>query len=1113
VTTPPFAFPSAFEVYEPTPEEIAAHERALVQPDGDEDEELHELVDEPDLGAVIPKETVVPIEPDAPWHATLYNNVKATHTGRAVSWSVYRMLAHRPLVVDELDVVEAMGESATQVKSELQYACLHASAGYRNALHVRGSCGFQIDLEGCPEADVEAELAALQYVDLIHPSASHWLRLSTGEFRVRATIRTSRWITEDERHWIFDKWIAPRAPHADRAMRSSVQGSVIPAVSRTNREAWWCVETGAVMPVDLVLDETGPAPKGYAKQSGGSMSAPIERVPTHPMPADQRMAMFVRALADLEKCPPRSATTGGTLKGSHGFPWVQRIARDAVNFGVPFADALAVATERADASWQPREVAEAFVGAWRYIDRSSRWESRLPPMDGPLAERITPSGDVAERIATFAGGMLFVKAGMGSGKTEGAARLCLANPTWRVLFVTSRQRSAKEAARRAGLEFYQNASPTSSRVAVCINSLGKFALTRDAKGKEVLREWDLVVIDETPEVVDAIFKLCREPPQKMLKLLVNTFVRARNSIALSADLREWHVALFTKPDAETTLAHERIESAEVLPRHAYVMPCSECEVATWDAIVEAHAAGDGRKVVVQSSSKATLDRFARMIAAELPSVRVFSLTRHTDPNAVENFDETVREHDVIMTNTAGGSALSCHVPIWRQFVLLDNNAIGGHAIGQLIGRFRVFSDDGMLVVGERVQRGTSLSIDADEVETELQGRCERGEWTDDVHWDGKAWRWDYLPAKTALVHLMIDARAQRSDPTFAAEAERRGWTLEHVEYQDPETDVATFTATMRRLKKELRDEQIAAIVQAPDMTEAEYRKTAATEYTRTPEAEARIARHLIQREILGDAEAPPPDPTDWRATMAWSCKHARRSVVDDDLARRWHDGAYAGQIRRWCLTLARAYAPKVGQAAELDERERNDHDAARASGETHEARLLVLLLRECFGLAPGDDPGTRTVPVGRPRKDGSHKHWRTIPAGVDVSTLRARVLAFYREHRAALQAAGWGDFAAPTEDTAIGWLGDRLRGRIAVGLTRRGKGDDRTYSPAWPPVPHWTPTWLRMEARAEARAALQSHARAGAAPEAGAEKGPTKTNTRSPSGPERGTFSAPLPSA
>lgn len=1038
------------EDYDLSPEEI---ERFSSPPSIDDEEDDDDRLER--RRTPLPAGPVVPVDPNEPSRGTLYRSMKATNSGSPLSWAALLQLVRDPLEYAELDLAGSGADDVAKLaKSELPYFSLHL-AEYRNNAHVRGLCGWIIDWDETDEESFRSEAAALACA-VLYPSANHVAGLRKGIFKAKGIIRASRWCNPEEWKWIYEAWILKLAPHADPAMAKAAMGSYVPACGVRYRDAYWYeLYEDRVLDVDAVLAEIGPP---VAKPKTFDRTAREEST----IPLGSRLGLLHQKLVDVQPVPRSS--TSGELTGNRGMSWIRRVVFAGISFAVGGSDILAIVRDQntqlpALDRWLDDELQEAVARAEQYSD-TVEWGGELPD-DVPVIEAEAVEADkLVERISTFAGGLLFVRAGMGVGKTQGAAQLCRAHPEWKILWITSSVRSAREAAQRANLNFYQTANKNESRLVLCIDSLHKWYTEPDGMKQ---REWDLVVCDELPECINAIFFRCkRTQPDLLLRMLTNLLRSAPTALAMSADLRQWHLGL-----CAGSRKFETTQTTEVLVRHAYIMNNSNCELAAWEHCLELepHQA----KIVIQSTSKRTVDAFARRLQAEKPELRVFVLTRHT--KMFDNFDEIVREHDVILMNTAGGSSLNCWVPIWRQFVLLDNNAVIGSASGQLIARFRCLTDDGMLIVGQRVTKGSGLQTDRTAIEEEVRNAAASGAWSDKIaEHDGEKWVWHSQAAFDAKVNLVADQRQQRNDPSFVAEAHRRGWTFEFAKW-DSEMNTATFAAQMRLTREELREESYQSIVDAIDISEVRFHEIAAQGYERDEQTESQIIRHMIQREIYGDRDPDMPKPTSvnrvdwWGSVFRWMANVERTPLTIED-AKRWRDGEWSKQMRRYCLLLMVEHAPALGHhATEVAEPRRHGYDASRARGEGFETRLLELLLQECFGYRANSRlPEVRR---GRRRK-GERQH-----VGVPLAEISRAVLRVYRTELDTVHAAGWGDRAAPTEETAIAWLGDSLR-KAGIRLRGFGKSGDRRYLPVWPPRDHWKATYERLRDAFQAGSAVSN---------------------------------------
>lgn len=1042
--------PQISEDYDLSPEDIArleASEHEEEIDDEDDDDRLERR------RTPLPTAPVEPVDSSTPLRGTLYRSMKATNSGSPLSWAHLVHLVREPLEYAELDFAgTAADDVAKLAKSELPYYAGHV-AEYRNNAHVRGLSFWIIDWDEASEEQFRSESVALGCT-ITYPSANHLAGLKKGVFKAKGIIRASRWCSPEEWRWIYDAWILKRAPHADPSMSREAMGSYVPACGVKNRDLYWyTLDEQNELDVDAVLAIIGPP---AAKTKTFDRTERTEST----IPLSARLGLLQQKISDVTPIPRSS--TSGELTGNRGMIWIRRVVFAGIALAVGGSEILDVVRQQNEQlsssdRWLGDELEEAVARAEQYSD-TIQWGADLP-LNVPSIEAESVEADkLVERIATFAGGLLFVRAGMGVGKTQGASLLCRAHPEWKILWITSSVRSAREAANRSGLSYYQTAEKNETRVVVCVDSLHKWYLEADQLKQ---RDWDLVVCDELPECLNAIFFRCkRSQPTALFRMLTSLLRSAPHALAMSADLRQWHISVCAGSRAyETTL------TSEVLVRHAFIMKENGmCDLAAWDHCMELEP--DTQKIVVQSTSKRTVDTFYRRLIkaredAGLPPLKIFILTRHT--KMFDNFDEIVHQHDVILMNTAGGSALNCWVPIWRQFVILDNNAVVGSAAGQLIARFRSFTDDGMLIVGQRVTKGSGLLVARESVAAEVDSAAAAGSWADKIPYhDGQGWVRPHADAFDTKVNLIVDQRTQRNDPSFVAEAHRRGWTFEFAEWTS-DTDPSTFAAQMRMTREELRDEAYASIANAVDISEVRFHEVAAQGYERDEQTESQIIKHMIQRDIYGDRDPDMPKPSshvnrvDWWGSVFRWMKDVKRTSISVEDAKRWRDGEWARQMRRYSLLLMIEHAPAVGHhATEIAEPRRHGFDASRARGEGFEARLLELLLSECFGLRA--NAALPRIQRGRP---GKNRPASTV--GVSIDDLARTVLRLYRTETDTILAAGWGDRAAPTEETAIAWLGDSLR-RAGIRLRRIGRGSDRRYLPIWPPRGYWKATYERLSA-------------------------------------------------
>ncbi|OAI45076.1 hypothetical protein AYO42_03470 [Rhizomicrobium sp. SCGC AG-212-E05] len=424
-------------------------------------------------------------------------------------------------------------------------------------------------------------------------------------------------------------------------------------------------------------------------------------------------------------------------------------------------------------------------------------------------------------------GITMIKSPKGTGKTTALKKLVRKARAGgqSVLLIGHRQVLLRELASKLGLECYlddtnlggEYGTPRPDYYAISVDSL--------PRRLHLPRPYDVVIIDECEQVLRHVTAKTVKNPYAVMTRLQSYICDAQALYLSDADLNQVTMNFVKRAKDKTVPVH--------LILNTYLTDNRVCEIyaKSEDLIVDlAGSARAGKRLYVACNSKRQAKVLARIIAKEIGDrTRVLLITAEEKVNQdVQDFLADIpnkyRQYQAVVTSPAVGTGIDITFDNGAQEVDVVygffTTGINSHYdIDQQLGRVR---NPGSVKVWV-CQRRNSFEIELDAIKLDLVQ-------TGDSHPAVRTWLrgvpiidMDHpLLALQASAYAVERASQNRMAEYFIRHKQLNGWTIQSISPQ--ETDESWgVKQRLRRVQKELDQEFIGGVVNAPDIDEDQWK--------------------------------------------------------------------------------------------------------------------------------------------------------------------------------------------------------------------------------------------------------------------------------------------------
>jgi len=741
------------------------------------------------------------------------------------------------------------------------------------------------DNVGDPNRNIARVLADLRAEEVAHfgaTSYNHERKSAPGQSRWRLVLPADRRIEPDEHKAVWlDRaaWLLERGCVPDKSQDHLASVFYPPSCPVGSRRKW--VRThfeGAAFVVDAAvergrsLSKDALFPKAGAQcpttQTPGEKKARVSRPSKR---GDRLPADTVFETKDGSTVAASTLVPGQKLSGIY-CPWRTESNPSAVAWcsergEVSVYDSGTSETRYVESrvdSWIGMSVTSFSLSSLKQEDVTERFKLEgdtitLPATPGEYIGDQLP--DLAELLPN--GGLVLLRAPLGSGKTQYARRQALAAK--RVVAITDSVALTRAVAEDLQLEVYSEIKGDGppERLATTVHSCARFeAVGLPPAGQLgiVGPRWDLAIMDEAPAVRASIHDATKKvaPPSRTKEYALAHLCSATHAIACSADLTEeeedWLVAAYLRRNPGSEVIRVRRDP------NANTRQIDLLTGSKWDedllTDIRDHVAGSA-PLVVMTTEVAYPEVMAQMISESRPDLKVWWISSRNSKiaevrSALSDPDSIIRNYDVIICSPTIKNGLSWAGKV-RRVYLRATAELSAASLGQMIMRVRNPTDSHVRVMLS--ERRGQWDLNPQYLRSVALGLAEQTDKSVDrtmIMYD-LDWRTNArTPHDPEMLSSWILSEAERrknandSLGEFLRMASRHAWPINDRRGEESTDEQRAEVAQQRKEAKAIVDgDYVDALLDSAPIDDSEAERLA-SEPTLTPEEQASLARHSLE---------------------------------------------------------------------------------------------------------------------------------------------------------------------------------------------------------------------------------------------------------------------------
>jgi len=567
------------------------------------------------------------------------------------------------------------------------------------------------------------------------------------------------------------------------------------------------------------------------------------------------------------------------------------------------------------------------------------------------------------------------------------------------------RRLAKSLSVRLEIPTDEHAKPDAPWVITTLAGLHKFKRQR----------YELVVLDEFPRSMMMLASQCVHDPRETVETMRQLCAKSQLSIIASADLSRGFVEQLTRQihelDPERTA--EFIHAVGTMPER--VRHLKKCTVAQAIRHVFKLAAKkteslDSGPIAVSGDTPGMVDELVEALTHRHPDLRVVGIHALSEAD-LSDPDALAADHDVMVFNSAAGDGINFEKTVFSAIVAIhDFRERSPESVLQGIGRVRKVTDPTVVFGTHNWRIGGRQTNEA-----KIRARFERIAAAARAHNKKLDVPDEYIDDEPTTAWLVAVEREKNRAWNYHAEgldstAQRYGWTIEGRGGDEDEKPDDLLKDEFKEARERIIARRVAARMNAPILTDEEYRKVTAKRGGRTQADVDATARYIVE--------------TVFAPVLAAQIGDDRLYALENLLALNLR-GKYVERLRRRALV-------DLLLARREDVLARIDGGGPRVVG-AYGCERLRAALRISLATALGMTIGQTFVSA--------------------AAEIRKRARGWMESHRELILLGGW--HVPETDQQLVNWVRSRF---VEIGAERSEKDarefGRRFYAIEWPDEDH-----------------------------------------------------------